>query len=264
LKRRSTNSDFHTLRLTCGGIIPYRSKTGMHGVRLHQPTKGSIAYISRCFPEHKVSRVDVALDLIAIGWTETGAIAARLNATMTQPWRGNRRTHTEKSTLYLAARTSRRNVALYADRPSKVTGEPAVHVEFRYTGTAACKRRGIYHIGDLLNFDPGICLQRDMRISVLNLRKLDRLVAALARELEMSHTARRRRYAVGFDRRSMRRRIRGLICRVLADGDRFPEWHELEHLPVQKCMDAGGLMRLAAEHVSGRVLVNKQQFLFWS
>jgi hypothetical protein len=56
-------------------------------------------------------------------------------------------------TLYSGPRTAPNVIAVYADKPSKITGEPCVHVEWRAKGVPALRRAGIHSIRDLLDFD---------------------------------------------------------------------------------------------------------------
>ena len=39
-----------------------------------------------------------------------------------------------------------RNIVIYSDRPSKVTGQPCIHIEFRYKSAAFCRTRGVYGV----------------------------------------------------------------------------------------------------------------------
>ena len=59
-----------------------------------------------------------------------------------------------KFTRYTAARGAPNLIAMYADKPSKATGEIfCVHLDWRISRAYALRRAGIYKVSDLINFN---------------------------------------------------------------------------------------------------------------
>lgn len=84
---------------------------------------------------------------------------------------GNRR----RGTLYWALRNSGNVLVLYADRPSKVTGEVFnAHVEWRIKGSPALKRQKLESLIDLLNLDVRQFWAKRLSLQKVSLVKLGR------------------------------------------------------------------------------------------
>jgi hypothetical protein len=116
----------------------------------HQPTAATLAAIDRhgwplCY-------VELALDWIihdAIARTEAATFFHRHHV---HPRSGDLRLYVHSR--YTRGRKSRRNVVMYADRPSKMDGRSrCVHVEYRMRGAATLRAAGIHSARDLITFD---------------------------------------------------------------------------------------------------------------
>jgi hypothetical protein len=77
---------------------------------------------------------------------------------------------------YFRARKSRVNVVYYADQPSKVSGEPCLHVEARIRGRDALTRAGIHSARDLINFNHRSLWQQLLRFYDLDAERFGRHV----------------------------------------------------------------------------------------
>lgn len=108
---------------------------------------------------------------------------------MTQPWRGKRALTMCEDTVNLGRAWTRRNVAVYLS-PSKIMGQPAVHLEMRYSSAAACRRRGVKPIRDLLALDIDACIRRDIRFSAICSLIADKAINRLAEEKVRRHADR--------------------------------------------------------------------------
>jgi hypothetical protein len=100
-------------------------------------------------------------------------------------------------TLYTGPRTAPNVIVVYADRPSKATGDPCLHLEWRAKGAAALRSAGIHAIRDLLDFDHRQFWRDRLILCELNRRGLGR------RYNNWTRKSRRRgpwviRYAGGF------------------------------------------------------------------
>ena len=113
-----------------------------------------------------VIRFDLALDFIVTFPQSQLSRADFLRQHLTQPWRGKRALTMCEDTVNLGRAWTRRNVAVYLS-PSKIMGQPAVHLEMRYSSAAACRRRGVKPIRDLLALDIDACIRRDIRFSAI-------------------------------------------------------------------------------------------------
>jgi hypothetical protein len=75
-------------------------------------------------------------------------------------------------------RRPNRNLVLYNDRPSKLTGEtPIVHLELRFERTATCKRQGWHKVSDLFDTDPHEIFGRNIRLATNVQDLLENIVA---------------------------------------------------------------------------------------
>jgi len=174
-----------------GQVIAYKSRARdcgyAYGYRVQQPSVPTLEYISTCHPDHLVTRFDLAVDFIVGSADDQSALADFLKQHLTQPWRGKRDRTVYEGTLYFGPASTRRNVAVYLSR-SKITGQPVVHLELRYSA-AACRRRGVHRIGDLSALDIEACIRRDIKLTAICWRTADRAIDRLAAALMRKHAA---------------------------------------------------------------------------
>jgi hypothetical protein len=126
-------------------------------VDLYQPSQEALEWLSH--------RNDVLLNYaeFALDWVlacDEDRQAAFRAAARTLVKRHHRRQglrfvgdNVEKITLYTGPRTAANVVVIYADKPSKISGEPCVHTEWRAKGVAALRCAEIHSVQDLLTFD---------------------------------------------------------------------------------------------------------------
>jgi hypothetical protein len=255
-----------------GQIIPYASKARHvpYGYRIHQPSLLTIDYISTERPGHVVSRFDLALDFIVISAHARLLLADFLRLHLTQPWRGKRARAVYEGTIYLGPASTRRNVAVYLS-PSKITGQPAVHLEMRYIKADACRRRGIHCIGDLLALDVNACIRRDIRFSAICWgtadRAIDRLAAKVVRQhADRAETVKTRRtiYDQRINIEIARCRLVQPFLRSLPAEDRVMDWSDRAEFAAQDCIDGWGVLRDAAVHVQPNALIKNKLVLVWA
>jgi hypothetical protein len=242
-----------------GGRIlayPSQSRHAPYGYRIHQPSPLTIAYISTDRPNHWVNRVDLALDFIVASADAELLLTDFFRRYLTQPWRGNRERTVYEDTVYFGAASTRRNVAVYAS-VSKITHQPAVHLEMRYIGADACGRRGVHCIDDLTLLDVEACIRRDIRLSAICWRIADKSIDRLAEEVVRRHADRAETVKTPqsiYDRRISievaRRRLVGLFLRSIQDDEgRVPRWDDRAEFAAQDCIDGWRVLRDAAVHV---------------
>jgi len=101
-----------------------------------------------------MTRVDFSLDLITQYLKSAQELQAFINCHLVQRWHGAGVVKFINGTMYFRCRYSRNNIAVYSDRPSKITGEFCCHIEWRICTADALRRAGFYSIEDLINWNP--------------------------------------------------------------------------------------------------------------
>lgn len=252
-----------------GEIVPYRSQVRFapYGYRIHQPSLLTIDYIStEC---HLVTRVDLALDFIVTSAQAELLLTDFFTQHLTQPWRGKRERAVYEGTVYLGPASTRRNVAVYVS-DSKITSQPAVHVELRYSRADTCRRRGVHRIGDLLALDIEACVRRDLRFSAICWRIADRAIDKLAAQVVRRHADRAETVKTPttiYDRRIgielARCRLVQPFLRSLPGEDRVMEWPDRSEFAAQDCIDGWRLLRDASVHAPPATLIKVKPLVIW-
>jgi hypothetical protein len=82
----------------------------------------------------------------------------------------------DKITRYSGPRSAPNVIVVYADKPSKVTGQDhCVHIDWRINSGAALRRAGIHSLRDLLDLNYRQFWRKRLKICSLNLRALGRM-----------------------------------------------------------------------------------------
>lgn len=133
--------------------------------RIHQPKTQTLFLLDDLLPKYHgtLCRFDVAFDFngISADWLEQRCILR---------WRRPGPMRNYGDTVYWVAQSvrkkrSNRDIALYADRPSKITGEPdCTHFELRFYGTPAVRREGIKRPSQLIGLDPAELFQKHIKV----------------------------------------------------------------------------------------------------
>lgn len=125
--------------------------------------------------DYKINQLHIALDLC----TEIQADAQAVNdfnATyLVKPWPGKRKLGNYGLTLYSAKPSKtqlRNNLVQYSDRPSKITGQPCMHLEWRCLNAGDVKRAGVQSFDDLINFQHRDFWEPKLRYQVIDLGAL--------------------------------------------------------------------------------------------
>jgi hypothetical protein len=122
-------------------------------LQLNQPSQQALQRLSKRNDVH-LNAIEFALDLTFVHEDEKDDAFAFISFHHIKKWHGKQHVKFANGTRYAAQRTATNNLTLYADRPSKATGEiNCVHCEWRTKGRKALSRLGIVQIRDLLNFD---------------------------------------------------------------------------------------------------------------
>jgi hypothetical protein len=235
---------------------------------VHQPSLLTIEHVGTERPNHVITRFDLALDLIVTSASTQVLLYNFLRQHLTQPWRGKRERTVYKGTVYLGPASTRRNVALYRSS-SKITSQPAVHLELRYIAADACRRRGVHRITDLSALDIDSCIRRDMRFSTICWRIADKSFDRLAEEAVRQHANREdtvKAPSTIYSRisvESARRRLVDLFLRSMQDENQVLRWSDRADFATQKCIDTLRALNDDAVHVPLTTLIKSQPCLIW-
>jgi len=135
IPHRLSSKEYDVIRTASRGVHSYRTQCpGRIAYRLQCPTASCLEQLALICPDHIVTRFDIALDLLVSDAEVARTLCAEARLLTPQPWHGKREARDFETTQYIASKGSRRNIAIYADRPSKIANCPTVHIELRYCG----------------------------------------------------------------------------------------------------------------------------------
>ncbi len=152
---------------------------------IHQPTAETLEVLRAMRPApFVVHRVDIAVDFLFQTGEEARLAQAYLDRHVIQKWR--RRNHEHRvvitTSYWKRERAAARNIALYSDRPSKVSLGPCSHLEMRFKGARACRAVGLSNLADLAaGVDVQALLKRQAKLAFIDPKSFDRQVEQLAR-----------------------------------------------------------------------------------
>ena len=139
-------------------------------VTVHQPTMGALAALDR-LDHASLFRFDLATDFL----TNTGKDAEWLQQWLATHvllrWRPKGSMHEEDhGGLYWVKQSHRkrrspRDLLAYTTLPSKLTGQPCMHLELRFQTAQACHSQGVHRARDLARLNPSQLFERCLRIS---------------------------------------------------------------------------------------------------
>jgi len=236
LRHTLSQAEARELQQMYGGKIPMeRSRCFAYPfrLRLQQPSVESLKYLARIVPDHLVNRFDIPLDLIVPDVEAARGVQEFLRKHITQKWRGRRRLRVVQGTDYWAAPWKRRNLALYSNLPSKVCGNPAAHLEFRFYSAAVCRSYEVSQLKELLNFDPFRVISRNVRLSSLIVERVEENLDELTGQTMLRNNRRRGRMRTNRD--MIRESVHNWCARLVQEGDRKPS--SLNDARVQSCID---------------------------
>lgn len=261
LARRIPPGWLDRLRASGAGSVfgPERPKNGPWLLfRVHQPTRRTFVLVAALgMSNYRLNRVDLAFDFMVPTAQGLREFRRFLERHLTQPWRGTRKQCRFEGTLYFGSSWSRRNIAIYSDRPSKITGQPCVHIELRYCRSGSCSRIGLDTADGICALDPVRIADRGFRVSAVSTANLRREILKVAR-------------ATYYDRRRHERNLSFSDAEALADSwyfrvlqtgepSRSPKW--FDDIPVQEYLDVmPGIVRPLLVHLPGSILIKCAQF----
>jgi hypothetical protein len=187
--RRLPAGLFSQLRRQYGGNLWPRQNDFGWVIEINQPTRQTLTQLAPFEGElFCLSRADIATDLLTSTKAEAISGANLVKQHMIQNWRRRQESVTVETTTYWCRR-ARRNIAVYGDRPSKVTGQPCVHVEMRFVGAGAVKRAKIDFKALIEGVDTLSLLQHQAKLATIDDLKLKTILMQFALNTQMKYPA---------------------------------------------------------------------------
>lgn len=159
--------DLRKLRSCCAGKVHVHHES-MKGhsrwrcrLQLNQPEPDAVSLLERIADHCLINGLEIALDLTLGDREEVCDLRRFIDAVLVKPKPGKQRIEDSgrrwpwdyKGTLYFDRLRSQTNLVVYSDRPSKMSDQPCVHIEYRVKGKGAVERLGVTRPGDLASLN---------------------------------------------------------------------------------------------------------------
>lgn len=195
-----------------------------HRLIVHQPTRKALLHLDRMQKQYrgKLCRFDLAVDFIATSPEHAQAIKKWLVGHMLLRWRRRAPMYDVKTTTYWIRqkgrkRRSNRDLAVYADRHSKVTGEcDCCHLELKFYRAEAVKQTGYDSVKDLIDLNPSELLAKYVKFADLEAFYQKRIRLAVNEDRKQYQNKLTSAFTDRY-RASLPRRIRGYLKRTMQD-----------------------------------------------
>ena len=187
-------------------------------IGLHQPNLAVLPVLDQFQRRHRgrLCRVDIAVGLTTLSraWIEQRCLLR---------WRRPGPLHDEQNGIYWIeqrsrSRRSNRDLVLYADKPSKITGESCTHLELRFYGAASVRKQGIERVTDLIKINPRHLFQHHIKLVEFDPEALKQLAIrkAIRRDIAF-YRGKETSPFVDKYRASIARRVRSIVERAYQD-----------------------------------------------
>jgi hypothetical protein len=216
-------------------------------VIISQPSRKTLHYLEEVQRDNggSVFRFDIAIDLIAKDEIDAEELKSLVLTRALLKWRPkgpmlNIEGLDDFTTTYWIEqnkrkRRSNRDLALYADKPSKVTGEiNCVHLELRFLNTRSCKKAGISSAKDLIDLNPAEIFAKNVKFTDFDIDQYhQRRIRKAVKEDRKLHQQQNREISEFEDRyrASRPQRMRGHLKRTQQDRAQIIKQFN-PHLPM--------------------------------
>ncbi len=156
---------------------PYRRR-----MQLHQPMRSAFRLLEKVFGEksYLINEVHIALDLI-VSRQQRERLEMFLDDHIVQRWHVGEVIY-HKGTRYSNWRKwPNSQIVIYSDKPSKVTGQPCVHVEWRSRGSTKVRQLKVKSFSDLIMLDHREFWRRHFILEYVDVRSVGRQTAGLSK-----------------------------------------------------------------------------------
>lgn len=213
-----------------------------------QPSRKALEYLSVILApdSYRISQIEIAVDLIVDSWEAAERVGDFLVRHLVQNWRGKRRSVFYSGTSYWREASTTRNLVLYHDLRSKITGQYCAHFEFRFQETEKCRTAVRRALGDMKSKHKALTIQEvlaldhhavgrlimhETRLRIVDLKRLERNMHR--RCVEISRNSKGKKSAC--DNKRALRRI--LPHSVRSPGGQTPSFEAASSWPVQDLLD---------------------------
>jgi hypothetical protein len=187
-------------------------------IGLHQPNLDVLPVLEQFRQQARgtLCRLDAAVDLTThcSDWIAQHGLLR---------WRRPGPLHEEENAIYWIEQSSRsrrsnRDLALYEDKLSKITGAACTHLELRFFGTPSVRKQGLESVIDLIEVNPRLLFQRHIKLVEFDPEALKRseVKAAIKRDIAFYHGKETSAFIDKY-RASIPRRVSSLIQRQCQD-----------------------------------------------
>ena len=207
---------------------------------LHQPTPKALTYLHEITGgTYLINHVALALDYITQSLSDAELVHDFFVRHLVKRGRGKQKTCGYKNTHYSSQEAwVNNNIAMYADKPPKITGGSCCHLEWRSNKKDPVEKHGINSLLDLIDFDHHAFWKKNMRLRELNIIKIGKVPSnnqRMRKTLMISRgklppTNQFKRHAEILIRSCQRSNISYCIQDVL-DGIPFVDYRYLKKLP---------------------------------
>jgi hypothetical protein len=273
VSKKPRNSVLRSLKESCGHChvqqgTAYWNKALRCRLTLNQPRTEALSLLDDVLTTSGMSfvinLVHLALDFTVRHSDEARLLMEHFNRHLVKKWHGKQRVRyagregdipdLNQATRYTGPRHAQHNVVLYCDKPSRFTGEPCLHMEWRIFGKGAVEKLGVYDPQQLIDFDHRAFWQKHLCLEEPNFQMLGRqfLGRGCAKKVAVIDYA----HGLGYKDRDLR--VGNLIGRVASTRDTGPTaqdirdwargcaWFHPEtsmmRLPVESYLPPGGPM----------------------
>lgn len=155
-------------------------------VIVQRPSRDAIRVLDQFQGKYRgtLRRLDVAIDIICASDEQKQQLRQWLLAKTLLAWRPKGWMYDDENSVYWTRqhvrleqgkRQSNRDLVLYADRHSKVTGEvDTVHLELKFLNARSVRREGFRDVKILLKLDPEKLFRKHIRLVEFDFERFDR------------------------------------------------------------------------------------------
>lgn len=180
LPDRLSEQQFEVLQAECGGIpfhiisrpSQFRRRYKLR-LKLSRPTPKALDLLGRIEGAH-LNYVEFALDLTFHTDDACDEARAVIDMCIIKRHHQNQKIRYVNGTRYSGPRTAPNVLVIYSDRPSKVTGESCVHIEWRISRSRELRKLNIESACDLIDFDFRAFWKKRLVLGVPDIERLGR------------------------------------------------------------------------------------------
>jgi hypothetical protein len=169
---------------------------------IRQPKVGQLLALRKHIPDSAVlTYIELAYDFCTYGYDSAQLLQREFDCSVVKTYQRSSKRYVSdgnivglhipgrEETAYTNRRRSASNLVSYSSRPSKITGQPCLHVELRLRGKQSLVRAGIRTFSDLATFD----LIGTLRARTKMLVPKSNAIELIGRDLQANGLIRRRK-----------------------------------------------------------------------